>query len=198
MIVQNFNMESIFIPDVWLIHPFVTRDDRGEVRKTYGQDLPENGLFFSPLETLVIESKQSVLRGLHFQEEKWQSRLIECPVGKIWGTVVDLRPSSNTYGKWQGFELDKMTELFVPQGCAFGSLALENSIIICECGENFYQEQLCSGIRWDDADIGIDWPLELLGKQPIVSEKDEALQLFGQFSTHIGGKGKNGQRFAGK
>lgn len=178
---QQFAITESDISGVYLIKPFITNDKRGKVCKIHGIDLAWHISRFSAVETLVIESKKGVLRGLHFQKNKEQSRVIYCLSGKIWCAIVDLRLTSKTYGKWQGFELEESGELYIPTGCALGTLAFEDSLFLCECGENYYDESLSSGIKWNDSTIGIKWPLQEMADKISISEKDQYMQSFKQY-----------------
>lgn len=175
--VQMFQFDKTEFPEVRSITPFCANDDRGGMVKDYAAELfAENGISFIPVETLYIESRRGVLRGLHFQREKPQAKLIRCLTGKVWAVVVDIRGESCSFGRWISEELsgENKRELFVPEGFAFGTLALEDSLISCKCGEKFYAE--CDGgIRWNDPDINVRWPLDKGAQRPIVSEKDRTL-----------------------
>lgn len=183
MIKQQFEFSGIEIPGVVLIKPFITEDDRGSVIKEYSmQILSDKGINFEPLETLNIHSKKNVLRGLHFQRIEWQSKLIHCISGKIWGVIVDLRVGSGAFGKWYAIELDQTLELYIPLGCAFGSLALEDTILNYACGTNFFNADYDDGICWHDPELNIDWPLS---KHVVVSEKDKNLQSFRTYRNRV-------------
>lgn len=165
------------ISGVVLVTPFYSADDRGSVIKDYSEkNFLDNGIEFVPKETLYISSQKKVLRGLHFQRIKGQAKLIRCIIGSIFGVVVDLRLESPTLGRWISYELDqkRREELFIPDGCAFGSLALEDALIVCKCGENYYKEY-DDGIKWNDTDLNIRWPIK---DNLIISPKDRKLQSF--------------------
>lgn len=127
------------------------------------------------------------MRGLHFQREKTQAKLVRCISGQVWDVVVDLRKSSPTFKQWLSFELtgDNYKELFIPYGCAHGFLALQPSLMVYKCSENFYPEY-DSGIRWNDEEIAVDWPLARTGGRVILSDKDENLPKFSEFVDRYG------------
>lgn len=183
---RQFNFEKTEFPEVIRITPFSASDDRGGLVKDYASDLfAENGISFKPVETIYIESRQGVLRGLHFQRVRQQPKLIRCLKGSVWSTVVDIRKESPFFGRWISEELseDNNLELLVPAGFAFGTLAMEDSLLSCICGERFYAEY-DSGIRWDDPDIAVRWPLSR-GQKPILSEKDKTLQFLKEYRESV-------------
>ena len=165
--VRQFNFEKTEFPEVIRITPFSASDDRGGLVKDY------------------IESRQGVLRGLHFQRVRQQPKLIRCLKGSVWSTVVDIRKESPLFGRWISEELseDNNLELLVPAGFAFGTLAMGDSLLSCICGERFYAEY-DSGIRWDDPDIAVRWPLSR-GQKPILSEKDKTLQFLKEYRESV-------------
>lgn len=184
--VQQFQFERTEFPEVVRITPFSASDDRGALVKDYASGLfAENGIPFEPVETTYIESRQGVLRGLHFQRVKQQPKLIRCLKGNVWSAVIDIRKESPTFGMWMSEELSESNgiELFVPAGFAFGTLTMENSLLSCKCGERFYAEY-DGGIRWDDPDISVRWPLSL-GQEPILSRKDRDLQSLKEYREDV-------------
>ncbi|MGB4611341.1 MAG: dTDP-4-dehydrorhamnose 3,5-epimerase, partial [Methanothermobacter thermautotrophicus] len=118
-------------------------------------------------------SVRGVLRGLHFQREKPQGKLVRVIRGEIFDVAVDLRKNSDTYGEWTGVRLsdENRREFFIPEGFAHGFLALSDECIVNYKCTELYHPEYDSGIPWDDPDIGIDWPLEMVDDL-IISEKD--------------------------
>lgn len=174
MIKQKFCMSQMNIPGAFFISSICYNDNRGETMKEYASDiLSDNGIEFSPLETLVIESKQYVLRGLHFQQPKWQSRLVTCISGELWCVILDLRENSSSYGAWIAKQIGYGQQLFIPTGCAFGSLALQDSLFLCSCGDNKYDRRYASGINWMDPTLNINYPVD--SNNIIVSDTDQLL-----------------------
>lgn len=181
--VRQFCFKKAEFPEVIRIAPFCANDDRGGIVKDYASEIfAENGISFTPIETIYIESRQGVLRGLHFQRVKQQPKLIRCLKGKVWSVVVDIRKESPTFGRWISEELSENNglELFVPYGFAFGTLAMEDSLLSSKCGERFYAEY-DDGIRWNDPDVNIRWPYSR-AQEPLVSEKDRTLQTLKEYS----------------
>lgn len=121
-----------------------------------------------------MSSAVGTLRGLHYQKPpNAQAKLVRCTRGKIWDVAVDYRPQSPTYLKYFGIELEPQsgTQLFIPSGFLHGFVTLEpDSEIQYKC-DAFYAPEADAAIRWNDPDIGIDWPLDA---DPILSAKDEA------------------------
>jgi dTDP-4-dehydrorhamnose 3,5-epimerase len=120
---------------------------------------------------------KGVLRGLHFQNpEDTQAKLVRVIKGAVYDVIVDLRKDSETYGKWEGFELTAKNfyMLFVPRGFAHGYCTLEDYTEFVYKTDNFYAPQNEGGIVWNDPDLKIYWPIE----NPILSEKDKKLPLF--------------------
>lgn len=178
--IQQFRCLEQKIAGVFEITPFLATDERGYMIKDYSRNIfRDNGISFEPVETLKIFSHKNVLRGLHFQRVKIQAKLVQCISGRIWSAVVDLRHNSNTFGKWISVDIDceNGKELLIPGGCAFGTLAMSDSLISCELDENYYPEY-DDGILWNDSVIEVQWPLESLNGNVVVSEKDKQLQSF--------------------
>jgi len=187
---QNFSFEKTRLAGLWLIKPFIAPDERGCLIKDYSvKAFADHGLAHELKEVFYTTSRRGVLRGLHFQREKQQAKLVRCLGGKIYDVAVDLRAASPTFGQWQGFCLseENSEELYVPEGFGHGFLALEPSMVSYKCSEAFYAEY-DDGIIWNDADIKIDWPLDLV-EGLILSRKDQALPSFAQFRRQGGSAG---------
>lgn len=180
---KSFLFDSFNIQGVQLIEGFETQDERGGSAKNFSYvELGKNGIDFRPLEILTINSKKNVVRGLHFQREKGQSKLISCISGELFVAVVDLRMDSVTLGEWCSVILTKSSQsIYIPIGCAVGTMALNDSIFVCACGENIFIPEYDAGIRWDDKQIAIVWP-DNKGQEYVVSEKDRSLPMFREHS----------------
>lgn len=182
---QKWNFEKLTLEGAYLISPFFADDNRGGFVKDYSKEVFEqNGLNYDLKEVFYTISHRGVIRAVHFQRVKQQPKLVRCISGKVFDVIIDLRKDSPTFKKWQGFVLtgDNMHELLVPAGFGHGYLVLEDSIVSYKCSEKFYGE-FDSGIRYDDKDMAIDWPYELIGgkDQVINSVKDDNLQSFKEF-----------------
>lgn len=118
-------------------------------------------------------SRRGVLRGLHFQKEFPQDKLVRVIKGEVYDAVVDLREGSRTFGKWHGVLLseENKKQFFVPKNFAHGFLVLSDYAEFCYKCTEFYHPGDEGGLRWDDPDIGIQWPIPA-GVEPILAERD--------------------------
>lgn len=189
---QKFSFQETKISDLIEITPFNADDIRGCFTKDYSKEVFEaNGIQHELAEIFYTTSHKGVIRALHFQREKQQPKLVRCIYGHVWDVVVDLRKSSPTFREWLSFDLtgENHREILIPAGCAHGYLVLkENSIVSYKCAEKFYGE-FDDGILWNDSDIGVTWPVDLVGGRDklIVAEKDWKLQTFARFMELYGG-----------
>lgn len=188
---QLFEFHKTDIDGVVEIFPFNKDDRRGCFTKDYSREVFEcNGIKYDIAEVFYATNHKGVIRGLHFQREKQQPKLVRCIYGHVWDVIVDLRRESPTFKKWIAFDLcgETHNEVLAPRGCAHGYLALEESIVSYKCAEKFYGEY-DDGIRWDDPDIAVAWPLEKIGgpDRVIISEKDQNLQSLVRFMETYGG-----------
>ena len=188
---SKWSFKETEIAGLYEITPFNADDVRGCFTKDYSKEVFEvNGIRHDLAEVFYTTSHKSVVRALHFQRVMQQPKLVRCIWGHVWDVVVDLRKDSPTFKKWLAFDLvgEQHNEILVPAGCAHGYLVLEDSIVSYKCGEKFYGEY-DDGILWDDPDIGVEWPLELVGgrEKVILAEKDKNLQSFKQFMDTYGG-----------
>lgn len=187
--IEKFAFEQTGIEGLQIIHPFVAYDERGFFMKTYERRIfEEHGIFLDNAEDMTSYSKKGVLRGLHFQTEHSQDKLIRVLHGEVWDVAVDLRKESKTYGQWRGFYLSQENKLsvYIPQGFAHGFLALTEEVIFSyRCGQLYYPN-FDSGIVWNDETLIVDWPIDRVSNL-ILSEKDKALQSFKEFDTKYKG-----------
>jgi dTDP-4-dehydrorhamnose 3,5-epimerase len=123
-------------------------------------------------------STKGVLRGLHFQINHPQSKLVRVTQGRVFDVAVDLREDSPTYGKWEGVELsaENKRQFFIPRGFAHGFLVLSDYAEFCYKCDDVYHPNDEGGIRWNDPKVGIEWPLED-GRSPIMIPRDLNLPL---------------------
>lgn len=188
---QQFEFESTEIQGLVKVTPFHVDDNRGCFTKDYSKEIFEaNGIAYNLMEVFYTTSYKGVVRALHFQREKQQPKLVRCICGHVYDVVVDLRKYSTTFKKWVAFDLtgEGREEILVPAGCAHGYLVLEDSIVSYKCSEKFYGEY-DDGIIWNDPDIAVQWPLELIGgkEMTIISDKDMHLQSYKEFMNKYGG-----------
>lgn len=166
--------ERTAIADVLLIRPRILGDARGFFLESWNERrFAEAGLAVHFVQDNHSHSARHVLRGLHYQREQAQGKLVRVVSGAIRDIVVDLRRSSPTFGRWLAFELsaDNSLELWVPPGFAHGILATSESADVLYKCTDFYAPQFERTIRWDDADLAIDWRLPA-HVTPLVSPKD--------------------------
>ena len=184
-LIQKFSFEELDLKGAYLIKPFIAHDDRGYLIKDYSKEVFEdNGIFHDLKEVFYTNSKKGVVRAIHFQRVKEQAKLVRCVSGKIYDGIVDLRKDSPTFGEWRGFFLseDNKEQLFIPEHFGHGYLVIEPSVVSYKCGEKFYGEY-DDGIIWNDSSIGIEWPLELVSNEIILSDKDKDLKSFEEFKN---------------
>ena len=158
---------------VLLLQPAVHGDDRGFFVETFRANVwGELGIDVEFVQDNHSRSRRGTLRGMHFQTDPGQAKLVRCARGQILDVVVDLRRDSDTFGRWDGHELDdaNLRQLWVPVGFAHGFCVLsEEADVVYKCS-SYYDPATEAGIAYDDPDVGIAWPnLELL-----VSERDRA------------------------
>lgn len=186
----KFSFEKTAIDGLIKITPFNAEDVRGCFTKDYSKEVFEaNGIKHDLMEVFYTTSHKGVIRALHFQREKQQPKLVRCIYGHVYDVVVDMRKDSPTYKKWLGFDLigEEHNEILVPAGCAHGYLVLEDSIVSYKCSEKFYGE-FDGGIKWNDSDIVVDWPLDKIGGEEnlILADKDKNLPTFKEFVDEYG------------
>ncbi len=164
------------IAGVVILEPRVFGDARGFFFESFNQKAFQQatGLNLDFVQDNHSRSAKGVLRGLHYQIEQAQGKLVRVVRGAVFDVAVDLRKSSATFGKWVGAELseDNKRQMWVPPGFAHGFLTLSESADFLYKTTDYYAPQHECCIAWDDPTLAIDWPLE--GIQPLVSAKDQA------------------------
>lgn len=151
-----------------VIEPKVFGDKRGYFVETYNEkDMKEAGFNVTFVQDNQSSSTKGVLRGLHFQKQYPQGKLVRVMKGRVFDVAVDLREKSATYGKWFGVELseDNFKQFYIPEGFAHGFLVLSESAVFCYKCTDFYHPGDEGGIAWNDPEIGIDWP-DVSGEYP--------------------------------
>ncbi len=155
-----------------LLEPAVHGDERGFFAETWRADSwPAAGVDVQFKQDNHSRSRRGTLRGMHFQTDPGQAKLVRAARGSVLDVVVDLRRGSPTFGEWEAFELtdENMRQLFVPVGFAHGFLVISESADFCYRCSNYYDPATEAGIRFDDPDVGIEWPE---GVELIVSDRD--------------------------
>ena len=153
------------IAGLYIIEPAVHGDSRGYFMETYNQnDMHEAGLDMVFVQDNQSMSVKGVLRGLHFQKQYPQGKLVRVIKGRVFDVAVDLRSESETYGKWYGVELteENKKQFYISEGFAHGFLVLSETAEFCYKVTDFYHPGDEGGLAWNDPQIGIDWP-ELTG-----------------------------------
>ena len=163
------------ISGLYVIEPTVFPDARGYFMETYNyNDFKEAGLDMVFVQDNQLMSVQGVLRGLHFQKQYPQGKLVRVVNGTVFDVAVDLRSDSATYGKWFGVELsaENKKQFYISPGFAHGFLVLsEKAEFVYKCTD-FYHPGDEGGVAWNDPEIGIEWPIQP-GVELIISDKDK-------------------------
>ncbi len=173
---QKFDFQQLDLKGAYLIKPFYATDERGGLIKDYNvETFRAQGIEHDLREVFYTISKRGVIRAIHFQLVRQQAKLVRCISGHVYDVIVDLRIDSHTFGQWRGFHLtgDNMDSLLVPVGFGHGYLVIDDSVVSYKAAEVFYGEG-DSGIMYNDSEINITWPFELIGgiENLIISDKD--------------------------
>ena len=163
------------IPDLKIIEPKVFGDERGFFLETFRDDwFKANCADVDFVQDNHSKSKHGILRGLHYQMQYTQGKLVRVTSGEVFDVAVDMRKSSATFGKWFGLILsaENKRQLWVPAGFAHGFYVTSDFAEFCYRCTDYYHPESEISIRYDDPDIGIDWPF-LNGEKPLVSAKDK-------------------------
>ncbi|PIC77120.1 dTDP-4-dehydrorhamnose 3,5-epimerase [Sporosarcina sp. P19] len=164
---------------ITIIEPKIFGDHRGWFMETYN----ESNFFEASINVKFIQDNHSfsavkgTLRGLHYQlNSKAQTKLVRCIKGAIYDVAVDIRKGSSTFGKWFGIELsaENKKQLLIPKGFAHGFLTLTDDVEVQYKVDELYAPECDRGIIWDDPEIGIEWPIEIV---PVLSDKDKKAPL---------------------
>ena len=171
----KINVKTFEIEGVKVIEPTVFGDDRGYFMETYNyNDYAAVGIDMEFVQDNQSKSKKGVLRGLHFQINHPQDKLVRVVSGEVFDVVVDIRKDSPTFGKWHGeiLSADNKKQMYVPKNFAHGFLVLsESAEFVYKCSD-FYKPDDEGGIKWDDPEIGIEWPIPE-NMELFISDKDK-------------------------
>lgn len=167
--------EKANLPDARLIIPEPIRDDRGFFARTFCErELAEHGLETNFVQhSASVSHKKGTLRGMHFQTEPHgEVKIVTCVRGAVLDVIIDLRPGSPAFRKWQAFELteENRHRLYIPKGFAHGFQTLTDDVEIGYLISTFYEPSASAGVRYDDPAFGIEWPLPV----SVISEKDKS------------------------
>ena len=173
------NVTSTKIPDVLIIEPKVFGDERGFFFESFNKKSFQEatGVTADFVQDNHSLSSKGVLRGLHYQTRQTQGKLVRLVSGEIFDVAVDLRKSSETFGQWVGVVLsaENKRQLWVPEGFAHGFVVLSDEAEFLYKTTDYYAPEYECCIRWDDADLSIDWQYN---DKPLVSKKDANGVLF--------------------
>jgi dTDP-4-dehydrorhamnose 3,5-epimerase len=169
---------------VVLIEPEVHGDERGFLVETFSAERwRELGVDADFVQDNHSRSGAGILRGLHFQVEPGQAKLVRCARGRIWDVAVDLRRDSPTYGEWEAHELDdeRHRQLFVPAGFAHGFCVLGEGADVHYRLSSYFDPATERGIAWDDPEVGVEWPLD----EPRLSERDRNAPRLAEIAAEL-------------
>ena len=172
----QIKVTGLDIPGLVIMEPAVHGDGRGYFMETYNQrDLLEAGIDVAFVQDNQSLSVKGVLRGLHFQKQHPQAKLVRVIRGEVFDVAVDLRRESPTYKRWHGVTLsaENKKQFYIPEGFAHGFLVLSNEAELCYKVTDFWHPNDEGGLLWSDPAIGIEWPLDRIDGAPILSEKDQ-------------------------
>lgn len=181
----KFNFIKTSIEDLYIIEPTVFGDNRGYFMESYSKrDFEEAGLTMDFVQDNESKSKKGVLRGLHFQTQCTQGKLVRVVEGEVYDVAVDLREGSPTFGKWEGVLLsaENKRQFYVPEGFAHGFLVLSDTATFQYKCTNYYAPEYDGGVLWNDPEIGVEWPLEGID-EVLLSDKDKKQQTFSEFKS---------------
>ena len=175
---SKFKKIETGIEGLYIIEPTVFEDNRGFFMETYSKrDFEEIGITYEFVQDNHSKSSKGVLRGLHFQKEYPQSKLVRVIKGEVYDVAVDLRKGSATYGKYFGVLLseENKRQFMIPRGFAHGFLVISDEAEFVYKCDDFYHPGDEGGLIWNDPKIGIEWPLDKIGgvENIIQSEKDK-------------------------
>jgi dTDP-4-dehydrorhamnose 3,5-epimerase len=158
---------------VVLIEPAVHGDERGFMLESYSREAwRQLGVAVEFVQHNHSRSRRCTLRGIHFQTDPGQAKLVRCPRGEILDVAVDLRRASPTYGEWEAHRLDDVShrQLFVPVGFGHGFAVLSEEADVAYQVSSYYDPATEAGIVWDDPDVGVAWQVP----EPLLSERDKS------------------------
>lgn len=174
--------EPTGLPGAYLVRQTVHADERGSFSRLFCADaFASTGIDFAVCQSSLSRNpRKRTLRGMHYQIAPGEEdKLVSCVGGRIFDAIVDLRPQSETFGKWYGVELDPSASLFIPRGFAHGFVTLEDETSVLYQISAPYAPELAAGLRWDDPTVAIGWPVE----PEIVSDRDRNFPLIEQIRT---------------
>ncbi|MEM5276633.1 dTDP-4-dehydrorhamnose 3,5-epimerase [Cupriavidus taiwanensis] len=176
---MSMNIVTTALPEVLILEPKVFGDDRGFFFESFNARQFEDatGLKRDFVQDNHSRSAKNVLRGLHYQIQQPQGKLVRVVAGTVFDVAVDIRRSSPDFGKWVGVELsaENKRQLWVPEGFAHGFVVLSESAEFLYKTTDYYAPQFERSLRWDDPALAIEWPIDGI---PVLSKKDEDAPAF--------------------
>ena len=169
------------LPGCLVIEPAVFGDERGVFFETWNADrFGEHGLPVKFVQSNVSTSVKGVLRGLHYQWPRPQGKLVSVLEGEVCDVAVDIRRGSPNFGRWEAVILsaDNRRQLWIPEGFAHGFAVLSEHAVFNYLCTDVYVKEADAGVRWNDGDIGVDWPVS----DPLLSAKDEKAPFLADIS----------------
>jgi len=167
-----------------LLGPTVHSDDRGFFLESYREDVWKGlGVDSDFVQQNHSRSTRGTVRGIHYQTSPGQAKLVRCVRGRIFDVVVDLRAGSASFGEWEGHVLDDQNhhQIYVPIGFGHGFCVLSQEADVTYLVSSYFDPATEAGIRWDDPDLGIEWPVE----EPVVSKRDREAPPFAQVAETL-------------
>ena len=182
----KITVETCPIEGLKVITPAVFGDERGYFMETYNyNDFKEAGIDLTFVQDNQSSSRKGVLRGLHFQINHPQDKIVRVVSGEVFDVAVDLREGSKTFGKWYGVKLsaENKKQFFVPKGFAHGFIVLSDYAEFCYKVTDFYHPNDEGGLMWNDPDIAVEWPMPdgMTAEDLILSEKDKVNSSFKEY-----------------
>ena len=184
----NFTFIPTSIEGVTIVDVKSYGDERGYFMETYKRpDFVAGGIDCDFVQDNQSRSTRGVLRGLHFQIEHPQSKLVRVVEGEVFDVAVDLRPGSPTFGQWEGVVLsaENRRQFFVPRGFAHGFYVMSETATFCYKCDDVYHPNDEGGLMWDDPSIAVAWPVPD-GEEPVLSEKDGRHPSFERYRAERG------------
>lgn len=187
----NFTFSTTGIEGALIVDCRSFGDERGSFMETYKRpDFVAGGIETEFVQDNQSSSVRGVLRGLHFQIKHPQAKLVRVVQGEVFDVAVDLRPSSPSYGRWEGITLSAESgrQFFIPRGCAHGFYVMSDTATFIYKCDDVYRPHDEGGLMWNDSSLGIEWPFDDR-EQPILSERDlhhptlDHLDLLGRASS---------------
>ena len=169
------------LPGCLVIEPAVFGDERGVFFETWNADrFGEHGLPVKFVQSNVSTSVKGVLRGLHYQWPRPQGNLVSVLEGEVYDVAVDIRRGSPSFGRWEAVILsaDNRRQFWIPEGFAHGFAVLSEHAVFNYLCTDVYVKEADAGVRWNDGDIGVDWPVS----DPLLSAKDEKAPFLADIS----------------